>query len=94
MFGGNPFGGGFGELASDFAINRFVPGGLNSPMGMIADNLMGGNPNGGFNMGMGGGFGGNQYGGGYGGGGYGGGYGGGGYGGGYNGGYGGGYGYY
>lgn len=30
MFGGNPFGGGFAELASDFAINRFVPGGLNS----------------------------------------------------------------
>jgi hypothetical protein len=30
MFGGNPFGGGFGELASDFAINSFVPGGLNS----------------------------------------------------------------
>lgn len=30
MQGGNPFGGGFGELASDWAINQFVPGGLNS----------------------------------------------------------------
>jgi hypothetical protein len=26
----NPFAGGFGELASDWAINQFVPGGLNS----------------------------------------------------------------
>jgi hypothetical protein len=31
MYGNNnPFGGGMGELASDWAINRFVPGGLNS----------------------------------------------------------------
>jgi len=29
-YGNNPFAGGFGELASDFAINQFVPGGLNS----------------------------------------------------------------
>ncbi len=39
MFGGpggyggygnnNPFAGGLGELASDWAINQFVPGGLN-----------------------------------------------------------------
>jgi hypothetical protein len=31
-FGGNnnPFAGGFSELASDYAINRLVPGGLNS----------------------------------------------------------------
>ena len=28
--GNNPFAGGFGELASDWAINRFVPGGVNS----------------------------------------------------------------
>ncbi|CAF1320022.1 unnamed protein product [Adineta ricciae] len=89
MYGSNPFAGGFGELASDFAINSLVPGGLNSPMGMIVDNMFGGNPNGGFGMGgnfgmgggMGGGFGGHHpYGGGFGGG--------------YNGGYGGGYGYY
>lgn len=109
-FGGG-LGGGFQEMASDFAINQFVPGGLNSkisffalsfldlnrslgPMGMMADNMIGGNPNGGFGMGGGmnyggggyggGGYGGgNQYGGGYGGGNqYGGGYGGGGYGGG------------
>jgi hypothetical protein len=26
----NPFAGGMSELASDWAINRFVPGGLNS----------------------------------------------------------------
>jgi len=26
----NPFSGGFGELASDWAINKIVPGGLNS----------------------------------------------------------------
>jgi hypothetical protein len=30
--GGNPFGGGISELASDWAINRFVPGGLNSKL--------------------------------------------------------------
>jgi hypothetical protein len=30
MYGNNPFAGGFGELASDWAINQFVPGGLNS----------------------------------------------------------------
>ena len=33
MFGGgfgNQFGGGIGEMASDWAINQFVPGGLNS----------------------------------------------------------------
>ena len=36
MFGGmggfgnnNPFAGGFGELASDWAINQIAPGGLN-----------------------------------------------------------------
>ncbi|CAF1058170.1 unnamed protein product [Adineta steineri] len=77
-YGNNPFAGGFGELASDYAINRMVPGGLNSPMGMIVDNMFGGNPNGGMGMGMGmgGGFGGSPFGGGY------------------NGGYGGGYGYY
>ncbi|CAF0889903.1 unnamed protein product [Adineta ricciae] len=62
MFGGyggfpgnnNPFAGGFGELASDWAINQFVPGGLNGPMGRTADYMIGGNPNGGF--GFGGGF--------------------------------------
>lgn len=35
MQGNNPFGGGFGELASDWAINRFVPGGLNSTFFII-----------------------------------------------------------
>jgi len=31
MFGGQGgFGGGLGEMASDFMINQFVPGGLNS----------------------------------------------------------------
>ncbi|UJR19242.1 hypothetical protein I4U23_022371 [Adineta vaga] len=59
----NPFAGGFSELASDWAINRFVPGGLNGPMGMMADYMIGGNPNG--NFGFGGGFNGG-YGGGYG----------------------------
>ena len=34
-YGNNPFGGGFGELASDYAINRFVPGGLNSKFANI-----------------------------------------------------------
>lgn len=39
MFGGNggygmggAFGGGMGEMASDFMINQFVPGGLNSKL--------------------------------------------------------------
>ncbi len=33
MFGGNNgFGGGIQEMASDFLINRFVPGGLNSEL--------------------------------------------------------------
>ncbi len=33
MFGGNnQFGGGMQEMASDFLINRFVPGGLNSKL--------------------------------------------------------------
>ncbi|CAF1452882.1 unnamed protein product [Adineta steineri] len=67
-YGNNPFAGGFSELASDYAINRMVPGGLNSPMGMIVDNMFGGNPNGGMGMGMGGGFGGSPFGGGFGGG--------------------------
>jgi hypothetical protein len=29
-YGNNQFGGGIGEMASDWAINQFVPGGLNS----------------------------------------------------------------
>lgn len=29
-YGNNPFAGGFSELASDWMINRFVPGGLHS----------------------------------------------------------------
>ena len=33
--GNNPFAGGFGELASDWAINQFVPGGLNSIFSII-----------------------------------------------------------
>jgi hypothetical protein len=28
-FGGNPFAGGMQEMASDYMINQFVPGGLN-----------------------------------------------------------------
>lgn len=34
-YGNNPFAGGFGEMASDWAINRFVPGGLNSKLKQI-----------------------------------------------------------
>lgn len=33
--GNNPFAGGFGELASDWAINQFVPGGLNSTVSIF-----------------------------------------------------------
>ncbi|CAF1074293.1 unnamed protein product [Rotaria magnacalcarata] len=66
MFGGQ--GGGIGEMTSDFLINQLVPGGLNSPMGMIADNMIGGNPNNGMNYGgMGGGMNYGGMGGGYGG---------------------------
>ncbi|CAF0956282.1 unnamed protein product [Adineta steineri] len=64
MGGMGGFGGGVQEMASDWAINRFVPGGLHSPMGMMLDNMIGGNPNGGmqggFGGGMPGGFGGMQ----------------------------------
>ena len=35
MQGNNPFGGGIGELVSDWAINQFVPGGLNSTLFII-----------------------------------------------------------
>ncbi|UJR13222.1 hypothetical protein I4U23_000244 [Adineta vaga] len=50
--GGNQFSGGIAEFASDWAINRFVPGGLHSPMGMMLDNMIGGNPNGGMQNGF------------------------------------------
>ncbi|CAF1317978.1 unnamed protein product [Adineta ricciae] len=52
--GGNPLSGGMMEMASDWAINRYVPGGLHSPMGMMLDNMIGGNPNGGYGGQMGG----------------------------------------
>ncbi len=38
-YGNNQFGGGIGEMASDWAINQFVPGGLNSKFTNICFSL-------------------------------------------------------